>query len=147
MLAVSSATVFASITTPASVLNTNLKTSGNYAWLGDADPSYNCLAYVVNNYGSWVWPWGTSNPTGAQADTFIANAGWPYAQPMNSLNVALYRVISYGTSSNIKHFALIDGDYTNAKWGQLERLQHYGWNPYTNSGFQYGEAYHKYAPQ
>lgn len=59
-------TALAGITTPTSTLNSIVITSGNYAWLGDATSQYNCLAYALGNYSSWVWPWGSNNPTSTQ---------------------------------------------------------------------------------
>ncbi|MFC4770326.1 DUF7689 domain-containing protein [Effusibacillus consociatus] len=146
-----SSTALAGITTPASTLNSNLKVAYNYAWLGDATSQYNCLAYALGNYSSWVWPWGSSNPTSSQVDTYLYNKGYKYGQGMDSQNVAFYEIISYGTSSSIGHFGrfadTVNGTtYSNAKWGQLELLQHQGWSPYTSNGV-YGDAYRKYAKQ
>ncbi|MEC0208684.1 hypothetical protein P4H70_06950, partial [Paenibacillus ehimensis] len=135
----------AGITTPAYVFNDNLKQSGNYAWLGDATPQYNCLAYALGNYSNWVWPWGSNNPSNSQVDTYLSNQGYKKSAAMNSTDVAAYEIISYGTSdSSITHFARVAAyGYSNAKWGQLELLQHDGWDPYKSNG-SYGDARRKY---
>lgn len=137
---------FAGITTPASVLNSMLKTSGNYAWLGDATPNYNCLAYAIGNYSSWVWPWAPDNPSNSQVDTYLSSKGFKKSADINSTDVAAYEIISYGTSSsNITHFSRVAaGGYSNAKWGQRELLQSYGWDPYKSTS-EYGDARRKYA--
>ncbi|WP_460977788.1 DUF7689 domain-containing protein [Paenibacillus sp. MAH-36] len=137
-------TALAGITTPTSTLNSIVITSGNYAWLGDATSQYNCLAYALGNYSSWVWPWGSNNPTSTQVDTYLYGKGFITSKPIDSYDVAAYEIISYGSSSSITHFSRIAaGGYSNAKWGQLERLQSYGWQPYKPT--PYGPGVRKYA--
>ncbi|WP_420329428.1 DUF7689 domain-containing protein [Paenibacillus gorillae] len=144
-------TAFAGITTPSSILNAELKTANNYAWLADADPSYNCLAYALGNTSSWIWPWGSSNPTSSQVDTYLSGKGYSISRAFSSTTKGDYEIVSYGTSSNITHFSKVGAarvgstEYSNAKWGQAERLQHLGWDPYTVNG-TYGAAVRKYAP-
>ncbi len=144
-----SATAFAGITTSPTTLNAMLKTSGNYAWLGNATGQYNCLAYVLDNYSSWIWPWsGPNNPTASDVNIYLRQKGFGYGEPMGSY-YGDFSIISYGTESSIGHFGRIADtvngvQYSNAKWGKLERLQHVGWSPYKSSS-TYGDAYQKYA--
>jgi len=144
-----STVALAGITTPASVFNDRLKTSDNYAWLGDSTTLYNCMAYAIQDYSQgWIWPWGVNNPTSAQMDTYMNSIGW-YGVTMDSYDVALYEIISYGQSnSDISHVGRIaDSTHSNAKWGPLELLQHSGWDPYKSSSPPndvYGDARKKY---
>lgn len=141
--AAGSTTALAGITTSKATLDAIVTTPGNYAWLGDATTQYNCLAYALLNYGSWVWPW-SGNPTSSQVDTYLNGQGFPVARAMDSYDVAAYDIISYGSSSSITHFSRIaDINYSNAKWGSLERLQSLGWSPYKST--PYGPAVKKYA--
>lgn len=115
-----------------------VKTSGNYYYLAAADPRYNCLAYARGDTNNWIWPWGSSNPTLQQANNYMISKMYnPYPYSSGASNV---KVIAYGTStSNVTHFSKAEGtSYSNAKWGQLERLQSLGWDPYTSS--VYGSA-------
>lgn len=90
---------------------------------------------ILQDYSQgFIWPWGLNNPTNAQMYTFMNQMGWD-GVTMDSHDVALYEIISYGQSnSNISHVARIaDSSHTNAKWGPLELLQHSGWDPYKSS--------------
>lgn len=142
-------TAFAGITTSASILNAELKTAGNYAWLANATPNYNCLAYALGNHSSWVWPW-SGNPTSSQVDTYLSGQGYTISSAYGSSTPGDYAIVSYGTSSSINHFSKVGTDrvgssnYSNAKWGSAERLQSLGWDPYTVDG-TYGAAYRQYA--
>lgn len=150
IIAGSSTAVLAGMTTPASVINNNLKVSGNYSWVGDATANYNCLAYALETPTSWIWPWGYSNPSSSTVDSYLSSKGYNYNQPMSSSNVANYEIISYGTSSSINHFARVASggigasNDTIAKWGTIELLKHSGWDPYKSNG-EYGNAHKKFA--
>lgn len=117
-----------------------VKTPDNYNYLAPATPSYNCLAWALQNQSSWVWPW-VSNPTSAEVDNYLYGKGYVGATFPSEA-----QIISYGTSStNITHFGRVaDSNYVNAKWGQLERLQSLSWDPYSYSG-GYGPKIKTYA--
>ncbi|MBP2002249.1 hypothetical protein J2Z69_003321 [Paenibacillus shirakamiensis] len=126
-----------------SVYDSIVITPGNYAYLADATSSYNCLAYALGNTSVWEWPWGASNPNVTQVSNYMTTKGkstYSLSEPATT-----GMIISYGTSeSNITHFSKVaDANYSNAKWGQLERLQSLGHNPYKGAG-PYGYAIRKY---
>ncbi|WP_446686407.1 hypothetical protein [Paenibacillus eucommiae] len=29
------------------------------------------MAYALQDYSGWIWPWGMSNPTSSQMDTYF----------------------------------------------------------------------------
>ena len=102
----------------------------------------NCLAYALGNTTSWIWPWGSSNPTLAQAESYMRGLGyscyerWVYG-PYEPCQVACY-----GWTSNITHFSKItsggycwqDGCGTcRAKWGHCEIFNHSNIDCYTNN--------------
>lgn len=90
-----------------------------------ATPSYNCLGYATGSM-TWEWPWGASNPTSSQVDTYLATLGY------KTTGTWAY-IISYGSSSAIKHFSKVTGtEWCRAKWGQLERFNHGNWDPYVS---------------
>lgn len=127
---------------PKSTYESMVKTSGNYNQLAAATPNYNCLAYALGDTSQWVWPWGGSNPTLQQANNYMTSKMYnPYPYSPGTANV---KIIAYGTStSNITHFSKAEGtNYSNAKWGKLERLQSSGWDPYTS--LVYGSALQVY---
>lgn len=128
---------------PASIYDAIVTTPGNYAYLADATPTYNCLAYALGNTSKWEWPWGSSNPTLTQVSDYMLTKGKNTYPLSETATVGM--IISYGTStSNITHFSKVaDANYSNAKWGQLERLQSLGHNPYKSTG-PYGYAIRKY---
>ncbi|NOU64994.1 hypothetical protein GC096_13235 [Paenibacillus sp. LMG 31461] len=137
-------TALAGITTSTYTLDSMVSTAGNYAWLGDATGTYNCLAYALGNYSSWDWPWGVSNPDTWKADTYLKSKGFGTSKDISSTDVAAYEIISYGNIYSITHFSRIAAsNYTNAKWGNYELLQSYGWQPYSASN--YGPGVKKYA--
>ncbi|HVJ50160.1 DUF7689 domain-containing protein [Desulfitobacterium sp.] len=59
----------------------------------------------------------------------LNNAWWGY--PINS------KIISYGSSSAVVHFSKAVSGYSIAKWGSLELMKSYSWDPY-NPGGGYG---------
>lgn len=128
---------------PAAVYDSLVITPGNYAYLADATPTYNCLAYALGNTTQWEWPWGQSNPTLSQVSTYMLTKGKNTYSLSEPATVGM--IISYGTSeSSITHFSKVaDANYSNAKWGTLERLQSLGHNPYKGNGL-YGYAMRKY---
>ncbi|EFM09647.1 conserved hypothetical protein [Paenibacillus curdlanolyticus YK9] len=116
---------------PQSTYEAAVKTSGNYYYLAAASSSYNSLAYALGDTSNWVWPWGSSNPTSAQVDTYLSGRGYTTTTTASEV-----KIISYGTSSSIGHFGKpSDVNYVNAKWGQLERLQSLNWDPYNTSSY------------
>lgn len=123
---------------PQSTYDAVVKTANNYSYLAAATGSYNCLAYVKGYTDIWLWPWGSSNPTLSQMDLYMNQDGYlAYSYSQGSSGT---KIIAYGTSTNnITHVAKpADNNYSNAKWGQLERLQSLGWDPYSSS--TYGSA-------
>ncbi|SDZ30465.1 hypothetical protein SAMN05421736_109116 [Evansella caseinilytica] len=139
----SSTATLAGMTTPKETINKGLEVSGNYKWVADATDKYNCLANALGDRSKWIWPWGSKKPTSSKVNNYLADKGYKYSQPMDSQNVAVYEIISYGASSGIKHFGRIVSQKTRAKWGQLELLEHNGWDLYSSA--YYGNAVRKYA--
>lgn len=133
---------------PTAVYDAVVKTAGNYAELAGATTSYNCLAYALGNTSSWVWPWGSNNPTISQVNTYLWNYDEYLSHDMDTTNPdPPSEIIAYGSTSSIAHFSKIaDKNYTNAKWGSLERLQSLGWDPYKTyaNGGPYGSAVRQY---
>jgi hypothetical protein len=84
--------------------------------------SYNCLGYATGSM-TWEWPWG-GNPTSSAVDSYLASLGY-------STSGQWAYIISYGSTSAIKHFSKVTGEvWCRAKWGGLERFDHGSWNPY-----------------
>lgn len=116
---------------PKSTYDAVVKTANNYYYLAAATPSYNCLAYALDDYSNWIWPWGSSNPTSSQVDTYLSGKGYTTTNTGSSSDT---KIISYGTSSSIAHFGKpSDNNFVNSKWGQLERLQSLNWDPYSST--------------
>lgn len=128
---------------PTWVYDSIVITPGNYAYLAPNTGTYNCLAYALGNTSTVEWPWGQSNPTLSQVNSYMLTKGKNTYSLSEPATVGM--IISYGTSeSNITHFSKVaDANYSNAKWGQLERLQSLGHNPYKGAG-PYGYAMRKY---
>ncbi|KTD85786.1 DUF7689 domain-containing protein [Paenibacillus etheri] len=102
---------------PQSSYDAMVKTPGNYNYLAAATNNYNCLAYALGDTSQWVWPWGGSNPTLQQANSYMTSQMYnPYPYSSGASNV---KIIAYGTSTNsVTHFAKAEGtNYSNAKWG------------------------------
>lgn len=130
----------ATIASPASALVYPTSYYDNIAWTWEYNApnttTYNCLAYALGYTDRWVWAWGANNPTSSEVDSYMSywygyqNAWWgtPY----------MPQIISYGSSSAVVHFSkAFSGNYSIAKWGSLERMKSYSWNPY-NAGGGYG---------
>ena len=103
--------------------------------VGPYTSTYNCLAYALGHTDRWIWPWGSSNPTDSEVDNYMAylgysNASWgtPYTP----------EIVSYGTSSEVVHFSKAFTVYSIAKWGSLELMKSYSWNPYNPQPDGYG---------
>ncbi|MDO3410385.1 hypothetical protein QWJ34_11485 [Saccharibacillus sp. CPCC 101409] len=128
---------------PPSTYDAVVITPGNYSELAAATGDYNCLAYALGNTSIWEWPWGKSNPTASQVSSYMLTKGKNTYSLSETATTGM--IISYGTSSsNITHFSKVaDANYSNAKWGNLERLQSLGHNPYKPKGI-YGYAIAKY---
>lgn len=128
---------------PTSVYDSIVKVKGNYSELAGATSRYNCLAYALGNTTSWVWPWGSSNPSSSQVDSYMSSRG--YTGAAYSSSKTGMSIVSYGTSSsNITHFSKISSSSSSdAKWGSLERLRSNGWDPYKPAG-PYGYAVRMY---
>ena len=124
---------------PKTTYDSIVKTANNYSYLAAATSNYNCLAYALGNTSSWVWPWGGSEPTSSQVDTYLSGKGYTTTNTGSSNDT---KIISYGTTSAIKHFGKpSDNNFVNSKWGHLERLQSLNWNPYSSV---YGERVKDY---
>lgn len=115
--------------------------SWTWEYNAPATDSYNCLGYATGSM-DYEWPWGASNPTSAQVDSYFNDGIWynytshPYGSPYQP------KIISYGSSSSIKHFSKVPvgaSGYCIAKWGPAERFKHYSWSPYYSSSV-YGSA-------
>lgn len=88
--------------------------------------SYNCLGYATGSM-TWEWPWGSSNPTSSQVNSYLGSKGY-------STSGSWAYILSYGSSSGITHFSKVTGDsWCRAKWGSLERFNHGSWSPYYSS--------------
>lgn len=112
----------------------------NYTYNAPYTNSYNCLAYALGNTTSWIWPWGSSNPTNSQVNGYLYTSGYiiiSNGQPYQP------KIISYGTTSGITHFSKGNGSGCIAKWGRLERFSHTNWGPYKTTG-AYGAIVTKY---
>ncbi len=120
--------------------------------------TYNCLAYSVNVNSSWQWPW-LANATYDEAKAYMtkgkynnvdysARPGTTYSTA--SSNVISYaKVIAYGDSTGIKHFAkVISWDASGnplkirSKWGYWELINSATANPFT-SVYGTPKAYYK----
>lgn len=125
----------------------------SWTWSEDGPYSlnYNCLGYATGSY-NWEWPWGSSNPTSSQVNSYLSGKGY------SSIDYASFssrpyayssaKIASYGSSSsNITHFSRIINNNANtckAKWGQLEVIAHGSINPYYSSSI-YGSAQRIYS--
>lgn len=97
--------------------------SWTWSYSAEATTSYNCLGYATGSM-TWEWPWGYSNPTSSQVDSYLSEKGYA-----TSGNWAY--IVSYGSTSNITHFSKVTGtEWSRAKWGSLERFNHNSWDPY-----------------
>lgn len=112
-----------------------------WTWAYDATWTslYNCLGYATGSM-IWEWPWG-GNPPSSTVDSYLASKGYvksyyPY-QP---------RIISYGTTSGIRHFSRVPAGTSNtsvAKWGGLERMKSASRDPYYSSSYGYWVAMYR----
>ena len=88
-----------------------------------ATSSYNCLGYATGSM-TWEWPWGSTNPTYSQVDSYLSSLGYSTSGSWES-------IIAYGSLSGITHFSKVTGtSWCRAKWGSLERFNHNSWDPY-----------------
>ncbi len=98
--------------------------------------SYNCLGYATGSM-VWEWPWGSSNPTLAQANSYLTSLGY-------STSGTNAYILAYGPSSLVTHFSRVTGtSWCRAKWGSLERFNHGSWDPYYYSSV-YGRLMQRY---
>ncbi len=138
------------VTTPVYALyqSTSFYNSIAWTWQYYATGSWNnnCLGYALG-YTWWEWPWGGRNPSNSEVNSYMASKGYA-RQPSGSTGYST-RVISYGTSSAVDHFARnvgSGGTWTSgtsrAKWGHLEIMTSYSHDPYYTSS--YGHIVSKY---
>jgi hypothetical protein len=124
---------FAVFASPSIVTTTAQRNAMAYNWTYYTAGVYenNCLGWALGNTTNWVWPWGTSNPTLSQVNTYM----FGIAYTGTSSFVMSCDVYAYGSTSNVTHFArgLGDGPLTypiSAKWGHCEVFKHTSTNPY-----------------
>jgi hypothetical protein len=106
--------------------------------------TYNCLAYAVDVTTSWQWPW-SYNPTYNEvvsymnkSGSFSTRPGTTYLTASTSRMVGA-KVIAYGTSGAIKHFAKVTtwdaSGYpvkVSSKWGCWELVNSANSAPFTS---------------
>jgi len=97
-----------------------------WEYYAPASTSYNCLGYATGSY-YWEWPW-SGYPTRDAVNFYLGSrygyqVCYPPYQP---------RIIAYGTYNNaVEHFSrCLNSTTTRAKWGQLEVMTSYSWDPY-----------------
>ena len=111
----------------------------NFKKIGNHTDSYNCLAYALGNTSSWIWPWGEDCPDVPHLTSYMGRLGY--------VPVTTYQsdcVVAYGpSSSTITHFSKSVSGTVTAKCGQLELMQHSGYNAYfANGGYGTPQAYY-----
>lgn len=100
--------------------------SWTWYYSAPATTSYNCLGYATGSM-TWEWPWGSSNPTYTQVDSYLSSRGYSSSGSVES-------IIAYGSLYGITHFSKVTGtSWCRAKWGSLERFNHGSWDPYYHS--------------
>lgn len=115
-----------------SLLTKNFIKKGNYT------QNYNCLAYAIGITNTWVWPWGTRNPSLSETTTYLETLGYERANTY-SANC----IVAYGTStSNITHFSKVSGGVVVAKCGSLELLQHTTYQAYYTDSYGSAQAFY-----
>lgn len=110
------------------------QTAWTWEYYDTYSPSYNCLAYVFGVTNMWIWPWGGENPTSLEVTLYMNRQGYQFYE-----GPYLPKIVSYGTATEIDHFAkIINGTTTRSKWGPLEVMTSYSWDPYTGCREGYG---------
>ncbi len=86
----------------------------------NATPRYNCLAWTLGITTSWIWPWGSANPTKSEFDDFYQTQGFiPSAfGPIAVFGISLLEM-THGAVSGPKH-----GARWESKCGTWLRIQH-----------------------
>lgn len=139
--------------TPSLQSTTALRNSIAYNWSYYARGYYenNCLAYALGNTTSWIWPWGYSNPTVAQTDSYMAGYGYAGVSPNAGGPLRTTRVYAFGSTSSVGHFAknrnytiVLRNDLTRAKWGHYEIFNHSNADPYKPLPDGYGPLVRRY---
>ncbi len=114
--------------------------SWTWQYYGPCSTTYNCLSYALGVTNTWIWPWGSSNPTDSQVTSYLSTKGY-----VTSGSTA--KIISYWKNSRITHFSkIISSSTCLAKCGQLNILKHFSWDPYKASG-SYGTKKRVYYKQ
>ena len=138
-LLVSSVTVFA--LTPSETTTTALRNAVAHDWTYNSRGYYeqNCLAHAIGDGHVWTWPWGSANPTKAQARSYLESRGYRYFLDANQAGaLPSDEVYAYILNGGITHFArrnssLATNPNITAKWGRSELFNHSTSNPYTNA--------------
>lgn len=100
--------------------------SWTWEYSAPATRDYNCLGYATGSM-TWEWPW-SGKPTDSEVTAYLEDKGY-------STSGKWAYIISYGSSSEIKHFSKVTGtSWCRAKWGRLERFNHGSWDPYVHEG-------------
>jgi hypothetical protein len=102
----------------------------------------NCLAYALGNTTSWIWPWGSSNPTLQEVFNYLLSSyGYTSYRSYSSQPYPHSCTIAcYGTLGNVTHFSKIisgglwwNSGTCRAKWGRCEIFSHSTLDPYTDN--------------
>jgi len=121
--------------------------ANDWTFYAQGTETYNCLAYALGNTTSWVWPWGASNPTFSQVQTYLNGKGYAESYKVGFIGpIQPCKITCYGTTSAITHFAKYTNTSNNtgwtgqvrAKWGACEIFTHSTPNPYVPTGI-YGK--------
>jgi hypothetical protein len=124
---------------PSLTSSTALRNQIAYNWTFYQQGYYenNCLAYALGNQTSWIWPWGGSNPTVSQVDSYMSGQGYTAVPPSAVGPLNTTRAYAFGATSSVGHFAknrnyttVLRNDLTRAKWGRYEVFNHSNANPY-----------------
>lgn len=110
----------------------------NYTFSSTGTAVYNCFAYSVGITNKWEWPWGASNPTIAQVDSYLKSTYnlIPVTAPY------MPKVMVHGTSGKVAHFSKATSSTVSySKFGQCEIFKHEGWDVFRGS---YGSLMKQY---
>lgn len=128
--------------TPSTVSSTAIRNRISNSWSYKARGYYenNCLAWALGNTTSWIWPWGSKNPTVAQVTSYLATRGYEHTGNKNMSQ----KIYAFGSTSSVTHFSkgLGNGPLAtpqDAKWGHYEVFNHHSPDPYNSvSSGSYG---------
>lgn len=137
VLAITSLLTFsASALSPSNISDTATRNYIANSWTYETRGYYenNCLAWALNNTTDWIWPWGSSNPSVSEVDSYLANYGYTN----QGVQIMSERIYAYGFGSScVTHFARgFIGPVIypiDAKWGHYEVFYSSNTTPYTNN--------------